>query len=369
MTFEKDPEVADIYNAQIKRRHKEQYDKELEAIFLRVIEMTKDLPIETKLTGYRKKVALSSMIDLIIGEHEFYRENPFPGLQPITDEELAVKVANKYISIRTAEENGAYTTGIKSYNHLVSTLATTTMILESINEPLARKDPQFSLMNDLFETTFRKISGFCRMLVLGLFMDAYVSWRTIHESESTLYLLVNNGDKAKFSYVKHIAYSNMYYTPEKFDDKERDDVFENQIKKEMADHDLKSKDMKKFLEYGWLYDCKEYDMNLHPKFKLNFNDGVDELAGLRDKYNEFYRGTSEISHSSSIFFYANEANIKNVALMLTYESSYHIFSLYMQFMENYFNRQENEKTIVTNCIEDVRKVAVALREQYDKEDE
>ena len=110
-------------------------------------------------------------------------------------------------------------------------------------------------------------------------------------------------------------------------------------------------------------------MEKHPKFKLNFNDGVDELSGLRDQYNEFYRGTSEIAHSSSIFFYANEKNIKNVALMLTYESSYRIFVLYMQFMEEYFKRHENEKNIILNCIDDVKRIAEFLREQYDKEDE
>lgn len=369
MTFPEDKEIEEIFNLQIERRHKENEAKQIEEIFLRVIRMCKDLSFEKELSGFKKKVALSSMIDFCIGEYEFYSSMGPKLKQKLTVDDLALKVANKYISTRTAETGGNHTLGMKPYDHFVSTLSTATLVLESVNGPLARHDPNFSLMNDLFETTFRKISGFCRMLVLGLYLDAYVSWRTIHESESTLYLLVNNGDQAKFSYVKHISYSNMYYSPSKFDDKVRDDVFENEIKKEMTDHGLKSKDMKKFLEYGWLYDCEQYDMEKHPKFKLNFNDGVDELAGMREEYNEFYRGTSEISHSSPIFFYANEKNIKDVALMLTYESSYHIFMLYMQFMGEYFKRHENEKSIIMNCIEDVRIIAEFLREQYEKEDE
>lgn len=369
MTFPEDREVEEIFNLQIERRKKQSEEKEIEKIFLRVLAMCKNLDFEKGLTGFKKKVALSSMIDFCIGEYEFYKENGPKLKQKLNTDDLALKVANKYVSTRTAEVNGSYTSGMKPYDHLISTLSTATMALESVNEPLARHDPNFSLINDIFETTFKKITGFCRMMVLGLYLDAYVSWRTIHESESTIYLLVNNGDKTKFSYVKHISYSNMYYTPSNFDDKVRDDVFENQIKAEMNEHGLKSKDMKKFLEYGWLYDCKEYDMEKHPKFKLNFNDGVDELSGLRDQYNEFYRGTSEIAHSSSIFFYANEKNIKNVALMLTYESSYRIFMLYMQFMEEYFKRHENEKNIILNCIDDVKRIAEFLREQYDKEDE
>lgn len=365
MRFEEDKEVEEIFNLQIARRHKENESGEIERIFRRVLDVCHPFEMEQSLSGFKKKIALSTMVDFCIGEYEFYRENGGQLKQKLSDDELVLKVANKYISTRISEENGNYSNRMKPYDHLVSTLQTATLALESVNSPLARHDPNFSLMNDLFETTFRKISGFCKMLVLGLYLDAYVSWRTIHESEATLYLLVNNGDEAKFSYVRHIAYSNMYYSPSMFPDKERDDIFENEIKKDMQEHGLKSKDMKKYLEYGWLYDCKEYDMEKHPKFKLNFNDGVDELAGLRDRYNEYYRGTSEIAHSSSIFFYANEAGIKDVALMLTYESATRIFLLYMQFMDAYFERHESEKNIAMNSIDDVRRIAEFLRGRYE----
>lgn len=369
MTFTEDKEVEEIFNLQLQRRHKENESKEIEALFRKVLALCRNFDMERNLSGFKKKVALSTMVDYCIGEYEFYRENGDALKQQLSEEELVVKVANKYMSMRIAEENGTFENGMKSYDHLVTTLSTATMALESVNAPLSRHDPNFSLMNDLFETTFKKITGFCRMMVLGLYLDAYVSWRTIHESESTLYLLVNNGDEAKFSYVRHIAYSNMYYTPSMFPDQERDAVFENEIKKEMTEHGLKSKDMKKFLEYGWLYDCKEFDMEKHPKFKLNFNDGVDELSGLRDRYNEFYRGTSEIAHSSSIFFYANEKGIKDVALMLTYESATRIFGLFMQFMDAYFARHESEKKIALAAIDDVRRIAEFLRERYENGEE
>ena len=362
-----DSEVAEIFNNTIAQHQKEYCKDELAILFDKVCQLIVNLQTKTTLTGYKRKAAIRALVEYTIGEYEFYREGALVFKDSIPEQELVLKIANKYVAQRLAEENGAFTKGMKPFNHLVSTLSTTTMILESVNEPLSRHDPNFSLMNDLFETTFKKISGFTKMLALGLYLDSYVSWRTIHESESTLSLLVHNDDKAKDSYVKHIVYSNMYYNPEEFDDKLRDSIFENQIKVEMANHGLKSKDMKKFLEYGWLFDCKEYDMEKHPKFKLNFNDGVDELAGLREKYNEFYRGTSEIAHSSSIFFYANEEGIKKVSIMLTYESCYHIFSLYREFMNEYFVRHPNEMDIVDKSIDDVKKIAVYLRSEYEKE--
>ena len=364
MTEQLRNEALEVFQAEIQHLKKEAYQDELLSLFLRVLEAVNSLKEQMDPSSYKRKLALRQLVELTVGEHEFYR---IQREEEISDEQLCYKISNKFICFLISSQSEEHKKGMKPYDHLVSTLVSATMALESINEPLARHDPNFSLMNDLFETTFKKISGFTKMLVLGLYMDAYVAWRTIHESESTLYLLVNNSDKAKFSYVKHIVYSNMYYNPNSFDDDQRDAVFEHEIKREMQEHGLKSKDMKKFLEYGWLYDCKEYDMEKHPKFKLNFNDGVDELSGLRDQYNEFYRGTSEISHSSSIFFYANEDAIKEVALMLTYESSYRIFCLYMQFMDEYFKRHEDQKQIVEISNTDVKIVAQHLRKKYEEE--
>lgn len=254
-----------------------------------------------------------------------------------------------------------------NYSYELLSLTTALSFFEGINKPLCRHDPSFSLLNDLFEATFKKIIGYTKMMKLSLYNDAYVSWRTIHESESTLLLLVENGDETKDTYVKHIAYSNMYYNPELFPEELRNDVFENQIKKEMASHDLKSKDMKKFLEYGWLYSCKEYDKNKYPKFKLNFNDGVDTLAGFRDEYNEFYRGTSEISHSSSIFFYANEETIMDIATMLVFESSSRIFKLYYKYMEEYFSRNKESSIKAFRILKEIEDIAISLRKRYEEE--
>lgn len=363
-----DHDMEEAFDYVIKINHKEEHADEIERIFLNVFDLIMKNNPEDRLTGVKKRAALVSLMNYTVGEFNFYRENRPESVPEISDFDLNFKIMNKYIAQRIAEKNGEYSKGMKPYDHLVSTLATAAMVIESLNEPLARHDPNFSLLNDIFETTFKKIIGFTRMLVLGLYLDAYVAWRTIHESESTIYLLVNNEENTRQSYVRHILYSDLYYNPQAYEDSYRDGIFEHEIKATMNTHGLKSKDMKKFLEYGWLYECSQYDMEKHPKFKLNFNDGVDELAGFRDAYNEFYRGTSEISHSSSIFFYANEVEIKSLSLMLTYESSYRIFELYTKFMKNYFDKHPNERMVIRNVMDDVKKIADYLRMKYEEED-
>lgn len=360
-------DLTSLFEEYLRKRKRENDSVVLLPLFLSSYELVKDMPTEKNLSAAKRKSTLTRLMDLTVGEHEFYKKVNDPNVIIPTAKQLSVQISQRYLSIRVMEENGLFSKGLKGYDHLVSTLSMTTSILESINEPLSKNDPNFSLMNDLFQSVFTKIMGFTKMLILGLFLDCYVAWRTIHESESTLILLVNNGDETKYSYVRHIVYSNLYYTPEKFDENIRNSIFDNEIKVEMNEHGLKSKDMKKFLEYGWLYYCKEYDMEKHPKFKLNFNDGVDELAGLRDEYNEFYKGTSEISHSSSIFFYANEEEIKKIALMLTYESSHRVFNLYLQFMKDYFDRNQDQKAIAENAINEVKVVSEHLRRKYDAE--
>jgi hypothetical protein len=363
----RDIDMAESFDFVIKQSHKEYCADEIERIFLNVYDLILNNYPGERMLGLKRRAALVALVNYTVGEYEFYREDRPKSVAAISDAELYFKISNKYVSQRISEDSGDYSKGMKPQNHLVSTLATAAMVIESLNEPLARHDPNFSLLNDIFETTFKKIIGFTKMLVLGLYLDAYVAWRTIHETEATIYLLVNNEEKTRQSYLRHILYSDLYYNPQAYDDEYRDGIFENEIKATMAQHGLKSKDMKKFLEYGWLYDCSQFDMEKHPKFKLNFNDGVDELAGFRDDYNEFYRGTSEISHSSSIFFYANEVEIKSLALMLTYESSYRIFELYMKFMNNYFEKHPNEKVVIRNVMDDVKKIAVYLRMKYEEE--
>ena len=195
------------------------------------------------------------------------------------------------------------------------------------------------------------------MMSLGLYPDGFVSWRTLHESECIVSLLISGGDKVRYSYVKHIAYNNALRNPTFFSKEELDKTFE-QLKEEMRSHDLKSKDMKKFIEYGWLYEHPKFD----PKdvlFKLNFRDGVEKMSGL-SQYNKIYEGASEIAHSSSAFFYVNDAFCKDISLSIVYQSAIRISELYMSYMSDFFNHNPDMKETAELYISDAKLISKYL---------
>lgn len=66
-------------------------------------------------------------------------------------------------------------------------------------------------------------------------------------------------------YVQHIIYDNAFRGS--IQSKERTDEIFIALKADLKSHGLKSKDMKKFIEYGWLYQTPEYK-TLEEKGKL-----------------------------------------------------------------------------------------------------
>jgi len=309
--------------------------------------------------GRNKVFALNELFDYCLGEFYYVKDTN----HVVSDSELnniATKATIKYLTLRNTETNSCFGESLRYYDPLVSSLRASVVYLETINRPLAHTNPSVSLVNDIFETIFRKIGGFAKMLTLGLYPDAFVSWRTLHESECIVSLLISGGDKVRHSYVKHIAFNNAYRNQGYFTKEQLDQAFEV-IKGEMKDHNLKSKDMKKFIEYGWLFDHPLYDP-LDVSFKLNFRDGVEKLSGL-SKYSKIYEGASEITHSSSAFFYVNDAFCKDLSLAMVYQSYLRIADNYMQFMSGYFALHPDEKEVSLKFIEDVRSLSLSLDEK------
>ena len=95
-----------------------------------------------------------------------------------------------------------------------------------------------------------------------------------------------------------------------------------EIKEEMKKHDLKSKDMKKFIEYGYLYVSKEAQ-NSDVPIKLNFRDGVERVAGLSN-YSKVYEMASEIAHSSPLLLFSRREYYFNVTLLNLYETFFRL---------------------------------------------
>jgi hypothetical protein len=191
--------------------------------------------------------------------------------------------------------------GMHSYSDISFALESAlTFAITSIS-PLAELQPNRTLMPDLFRKFFAQALGLLKMLNLGLASEAYSNWRTLHEAECVIKLLVEGGASLQNVYLRHIVYNNAFHHA--IESKEETDAIFVELKGNMAKHGLKSKDMKKYIEYGWLYACRTYHES-DVTYKLNFRDGLQKAAGLGE-YNEYYEMASEMAHSSPIFFYSN----------------------------------------------------------------
>ena len=106
--------------------------------------------------------------------------------------------------------------------------------------------------------------------------------------------------------------------------KEMTDKVFVEIKEQMRSHDLKSKDMKRFIEYGWLYAIPQTDA---AEIKLNFRDGVEHQAGLSD-YSKVYEMSSEIAHSSPLLIYSRKNYVFHITLLNLYESFFRLEKIF-----------------------------------------
>lgn len=192
------------------------------------------------------------------------------------------------------------------------------------------------------------------LLLNGFETEAFSTWRTLHENESILGCLVKYGKPMFDEYFKHITYALAYrhqITPVT----EQDKVFE-QIKTEMRTHDLKSKDMKKFIEYGYLYAVPDFT---EKGYKLNFRDGVEKVCGL-GSYSKLYEMSSEIAHSSPLLLFSQREYFFNLTLINLYETFFRIESLFAQYFNIYSKPEEvarykQLKTIYMQQIETIYK--------------
>ena len=119
------------------------------------------------------------------------------------------------------------------------------------------------------------------------------------------------------------------------DDERANKIF-NDMKEEMREYGLKSKDIKKYIEYGWLY--KIPGVKEDPEFKLNFRDGLERLAGLSEYANR-YESSSEIIHSTPILIYSNKEYYYFISLLSLYESFFRLEKVFMSL----FAKQVSEE--------------------------
>ena len=211
-----------------------------------------------------------------------------------------------------------------------------------------KNDPQSSLISDLLMKSLTISRSILEQLLNGYETEAYSSWRTLHECECTLILLDKYGDRLINKYLRHMNFGLAFNNT--IPDKEQQDKIFYEMKEEMRGYGLKSKDIRKYIEYGWLYEIVENKED--PNFKLNFRDGLEKLAGL-EMYAKRYEISSEIIHSTPLLIYSNKEYFYYMTLLSLYES---FFRLEQVFVSLFSKRVSSEQM---KQYEEMRKVYYA----------
>ena len=178
-----------------------------------------------------------------------------------------------------------------------------------------RGDRNLNLIIDVMTKGFQMSKCICSLLEDGFETEAFSTWRTLHENECILHVLVKYGIPTIERYYRHLTYAIAFRRGLK--SKEETDAIFAEIKENMRAVDLKSKDMKRYIEYGWLLGVP--DVMKVEGFKFNFRDGVERISGLT-QYRSAYEVSSEIAHSSPILIYSQKEYYHHLSLLLLYES-------------------------------------------------
>lgn len=203
-------------------------------------------------------------------------------------------------------------------------------ILLKIRDLLTHEN-EYKLMLETLQKAFGYSLITLRLLVEGYPIEALGSWRIIHELEATLILL--RQDKAYSAYKQHLKYSLAFHN---LLPSEEGDLIFVEIKEKMKRLGLKSKDTKKFIEYGWIEQAREFDEKVH---KFNFRDGLEKLAGL-GRYNKTYQLSSEVAHSSPLLLFSDERYFLKLTFLNIYESFFRLEELFAIFFKAYTTEEE-----------------------------
>ena len=230
---------------------------------------------------------------------------------------MASVAADKYLSLSVYEHKEGKLTS--KYLPPISSLSLYLNLLANIVSRSPRNDPRNTLIVDLLSKSISISRSIINLLVDGYETEAFAVWRTLHECECTLILLERYGNVAIDAYLKHMRFGLAYKNT--LANQEDNNKVMEQVKNEMSEHSLKSKDTKKYIEYGWLYAIPTSSTT--ENFKLNFRDGLESLAGLH-QYAEIYMTSSEILHSTPLLIYSNKTYFYFVTLLNLYESFFRI---------------------------------------------
>ena len=198
-----------------------------------------------------------------------------------------------------------------------------------------KNDPQSTLISDLLMKSLSISRCILENLLNGYETEAFSSWRTLHECECTLILLEKYGEPLIDRYLKHMSFGLAFNNAIK--DKEKQDSIFYEMKEEMRGYGLKSKDIRKYIEYGWLYSIVPSEEQ--EAFKLNFRDGLERLAGLSE-YARRYEISSEIIHSTPLLIYSNKEYFFYMTLLSLYESFFRLEKVFVSLFAKGVSKEQ-----------------------------
>ena len=236
--------------------------------------------------------------------------------------QMAGVIADKYLSLSMF--NHAERKIANRYLPPMSSLNIYLNFILNILNSYKKNDPLSTLITDLLIKSTSIARCVLTLLVSGYETEAFSEWRTLHECECALVLLDQYGMPLINRYLIHMHYGIVFKNGD-VNDPKGTKIF-NDMKAEMAQLNLKSKDIKKYIEYGWLYEIPGVKEN--PEFKLNFRDGLEKLAGL-EAYADRYELSSETVHVTPMLIYSNKEYFYFVTLLSLYESFFRLEKVFV----------------------------------------
>lgn len=280
----------------------------------------------------------------IVNEHSFY-VSTHPELKP---EEIQQKedylsfLASVALDKYTTNEHLNYQSGslTSRFSPMMSTIELYLNFILGMLGRYKKNDPQQTLIVDIMNKGFSIAKCVASLLEGGFETEAFSTWRTLHENECILQVLVKHGQPAMDSYLRHMRYAAAFRGV--IESKEKTDEIFAEIKENMRAKGLKSKDMKRYIEYGWLYFLPSPEDG--EEIKLNFRDGVERQAGLAD-YAKVYEMSSEIAHSSPLLIYSRKNYIFHVSLLNLYESFFRLEKIFTTIYMSTTNDAERTRYV------------------------
>ncbi len=198
-------------------------------------------------------------------------------------------------------------------------------------------NPAETLVVDIMNKGFQMAKCVSNLLENGFETEAFSTWRTLHENECILQIIVKYGEPVMKRYNRHLTYAVAFRGG--IPSKEETDAIFVEIKDGMHEIGLKSKDMKRYIEYGWLLGVPGV-MKIEG-FKFNFRDGVERVAGLGN-YSKIYEMSSEIAHSSPLLIYSKKNYFYLVTVLNLYESFFRLEKIFSSLYTSSVGEEQRE---------------------------